>query len=198
MRVWVSTFFFLGVGALLLFIGVLQAGAAWPHASHSVAGDAVNVDTALGGLGRPAHFVMTLKDKADRFALVSLMLPHPTAGQLIDAAQVRIDYDTQAQLTAEGGGGSIYAVTGLTVDGRVYFTPRGYELMIALSALVVLLPGGVMFGVGLLWLSRLRVDPRWQPLSMRVNALRPYAPVLSLAGPSLRDPRKTADGHWLH
>ena len=200
MRVWISAFLFLVAGAFLVAVGSVQLRAAWPHAPQTIAGDVVSVDThiAPAGLGRNVNYVIALKERAERFALPSLMLPHPTAGQLIDAATVSITYDPQARLNADAEGGVVYAVNGLAADGHVYFTPNGYALAVAVSSLIVLGPGVAMFIIGAVWLYRLRANPSWRPARVRFKSSRSYAPVLALAGPVHRDPRKTADGEWLH
>jgi hypothetical protein len=89
-------------------------------------------------------------------------------------------------------------VNGLAADGHVYFTPSGYALTIALSALIVLGPGAAMFVIGVFWIHRLRGNPGWRPKPVRFKVSRSYAPALAFAGTVPRDPRKTADGEWLH
>ena len=215
MRLWVSAFVFLGGGALLLWLAAGQLDAAWPRSVRTISGDVATVDTRViaGATGRESRYVVQLEGRAQRFELASFILPRPTAGALIDAGRVTIDYDTkvrirandrslgscamkrQAKAVAASGDRScaqyeaLYVVAGLAVDGRVYFTPWTYRLVTASSALIVLVPGAVMFGLGALWLYRLLGSA-----SLRATPGGASRAQLAVA----RDPRKTADGQWLH
>jgi hypothetical protein len=216
MRLWVSTFVFVGVGALLLWLGAAELDNAWPRSMRSIYGHVAEVDArvVVGYAGREPRVAVRLQQLGARFEFTSTILPHPTAGALMDAGRIAIDYDGKFRVRpnpARNTGSCanelrtkpptarplnrpceqyevFYVVTGLTVDGRVYFTPTHYKLLTALWALIVLVPGGVMFGFGARWLYRL-VRPRL-PLAVTVQH--------AVASAATRDPRKTADGQWLH
>ena len=226
MRLKVSTSVFLGAGALLLWLAAGQLDAAWPRASHTISGAVAEVDTRVvaGGRDRESRLVIRLEGHAKRFELAATMLRHLSPGGLLDAGRVTIDYDDTALIRANKGalgscemvrrtktatgmvrdGGAcaqyeaLYVVTGLAVDGRVYFTPGMYRAAMALSALIVLVPGALLFGIGAMWLYRIWRNPDWRPRARGPRMRRAYGAALSFTAAGAGDRWKTADGHWLH
>jgi len=188
MRSWVSALLFLGVGALLSWLGAARFDAAWPGASRSLSGRVADADTRVvaDGIGRTQVSAIRFDGRADEFRLVLPLLPRPAPGQLIDAARVTIDYDG----TPRDGA---FVVTGLTVDGRVYFTPVVYRLMSTLPVLIVLVPGLLMLGAGAGRLYRLCGFPLRRAKVRPPRPRRAFAPVLVYSSSA---PRKTADGEW--
>lgn len=222
MRPWVSALVFLFAGALLSWVGATQLYDAWPRSTKTTSGNVVQVDTRVvaGLAGRTQHYAFRLEGRKQQFELMSAILPHPTAGTLLDSGQVTIHYDgtmrvrenerSQGRCALErrtsGGVAAgdltcpqyevLYIVTGLEAGGRVYFTPTAYLVATIASALVVLVPGCAMLGLGALWLYRLRRDPQWRPRRRRMFGSRGGG--LAVTRAAARDRRKTADGQWLH
>jgi hypothetical protein len=199
MRLWVTALVFIGVGLWLAWLGAAQLADAWPRSTRTVGGSVSDVETRAfgGGAGR---LVFRLEGRAQRLELTSPSLPYPTAGQLADSGRVTIDYDTSVRIRTNDRSDTqyvpVYVVTGLAVDGRVYFTTGMYRLMVVFWALVLSVPGGMALGLGAVWIYRLSRNPQWRPLPWRWRGN--YARALVFAAPAARDPRKTADGHWLH
>jgi hypothetical protein len=192
MRLWVTALVFLCVGGLLVWLAAARVGEAWPRSTAFVSGAVSSVEggALAGGGGR---MVFRLEGQEQRFELSPMFLAYPTAGHLADAGRVSVDYDSRERIH---GSEPVYVVTGLTVDGRVFFTPSMYWASIVLWALFLALPGGVAFALGTLWIYRLSGNPYWRPSKWNLRFARPRA--FAFAAPSLRDPRKTASGEWLH
>jgi hypothetical protein len=197
MRLWVTALALVGVGGWLVWLGAAQINDAWPRSLSTVSGAVAEVEPGVLAAGG-GRTTFKLKGHAHRFELPPPSSSYPTAGQLADAGQVSVDYDQQVRIRA----GSrrqyepVYVVTGLAVDGRVYFTPVTYRLMVALWALALTVPGGVAFGCGATWIYRLSRNRHWRPRPWRLRT--GYARVRALAASAVRDRRKTADGEWLH
>ena len=192
MRLWATALVFLCVGGLLVWLAVARVGEAWPRSTASVSGavSAVESGALAGGAGR---MVFRLEGQDVRFELSPMVLAYPTAGHLADAGEVSVEYDSHAR---NRGSESVYVVTGLMVDGRVFFTSSMYRAIVALWALFLALPGSVAFAVGTLWIYRLSGNPYWRPRPLRLRFARSRA--FAFAAPSFRDSRKTANGEWLH
>ena len=93
------------------------------------------------------HAIM-FDGRDERFVLTTPNLPYPTVQALYDAREVSVVYDTRAY------GRTTRAVVGLSVDGHTYFSPMTYQMFSGLLALVLLVPGALMFGLGASALSR--------------------------------------------
>ena len=192
MRLWVTALVFLCVGGLLVWLAVVRVGEAWPRSMDSASGAVSTVESGAlaGGAGRT---VFRLEGSAQRFELSPMFLTYPTAGHLADAGRVSVEYDSHERIR---GFEPVYVVTGLTVDGRVYFTPSMYRAIVVFWALFLALPGSVAFAIGTLWIYRLSGNPYWRPRPWKLRFARPRA--FAFAAASMRDPRKTANGEWLH
>lgn len=136
MRGWGSSFVLAVVGALVLWVGIAQFEGAYLPETGVAAGKVVRVVPVDG---RPA---IMFDGRDERFVLTTPNLPYPSVQALSDAAQVSVIYDTRAYDQAAR------AVVGLSVDGHTYFTPTTYQMFSALLALVLLVPGALMFGLG--------------------------------------------------
>lgn len=142
MRGWGSSVVLAVVGALVLWVGIAQFEGAYLPETGVVAGKVARVVPAEG-----RHAIM-FDGRDEVFVLTTPNLPYPTVQALYDAAQVSVIYDTRAY------GHATRVVVGLSVDGRTYFTPATYQAFSALLALVLLVPGALMFGLGAAALSR--------------------------------------------
>lgn len=181
MRLGVSGLMLVCAGGLLTLLGLGQLDAALSAPAGSVSG---RVSHASSGMDeRDARFIVEIAGRPERFQLMSLSLPHPSIDALKAAREVRIDHDTRGR------------IVGLSVDGRVYFTAGDYAWLIALSALVPLLPGATMSGFGLSMLWRRKAI---QPRVTRRRARRVIMPEPAMAVVLPFRPRKTVDGEWLH
>ncbi len=197
MRLWVTALVFLFVGGLLVWLAAARVGEAWPRSTVSVGGMVSEVETAAGagGWGRTTF---RLDGHAHRFELSPEFLSTPTAGHLADAGHVIVDYDSFARIRAgeRTQFEPVYIVTGLAVDGRVYFTPLMYQASVFFLALLFAVPGSVAFGVGTMWIYCLSGNPYWRPRPWSWRRARARA--IAFAASTVRDPRKTASGEWLH
>jgi hypothetical protein len=136
MRGWGSSFALAAVGALLLWIGVAQFEGAYVPETGVVAGKVVRVAPAGG------RAAIMFAEQGPRFVLSNSTLPHPTLQALADATSVSVVYDTRSYDR------TTHAIVGLSVDGNAYFSPATYQAVAALLALIVLVPGTLMFGFG--------------------------------------------------
>jgi hypothetical protein len=196
MRLGLTALVLLGLGALLSWTGAARLVDAWPGPMASVEGAVGEVEA--GALtGAEGRTVFRLKDQLPAFELGLLPLAYPTPGHLADSGRVKVDYDTKARIRNAGPRKYlVYAVTGLEVDGRVYFSPGQYWTAVAFGVLILALPGAIAICVGGVWAYRLSRNPRWRPRPWRWR--RSAAPSYAYGVPSVRDPRKTAGGEWLH
>jgi hypothetical protein len=142
MRGWGSSVVLAVVGALMLWVGIAQFEGVYLPETGVVAGKVARVVPADG-----RHAIM-FDGRDERFVLTTPNLPYPTVQALYDAAQVSVVYDTRAY------GRTTRAVVGLSVDGHTYFSPMTYQMFSGLLALVLLVPGALMFGLGASALSR--------------------------------------------
>lgn len=182
MRPWVSGLVLVCVGGLLTLLGLGQLDAALTAPAGSASG---RVERASGGADEAdARLGIELAGRSERFQLMSLSLAHPSIETLKAAREVRIDHDDRSR------------IVGLAVDGRVYFSAGDYAWLIALSALVPLLPGATMLGLGVSMVWRRRdVRPR-APARRRGRRVVMPEPAMAVILPFR--PRKTVDGEWLH
>ena len=141
MRGWGSSAVLAIVGALMLWAGIAQFEGAYLPETGVVAGKVARVVPAEG-----RHAIM-FDGRDERFVLTTSNLPYPTVQALYDASQVSVVYDTRAY-------GRTRAIVGLSVDGHMYFSPMTYQVFSGLLALVLLVPGALMFGLGASALSR--------------------------------------------
>jgi hypothetical protein len=194
MRLWLTALVYLCAGGALAWIGAVRFADAWPRSTASVAGQVSVVETGAlaGGAGR---MLLSLEGTARRFELAPLAPEVPTAGQLADAGRVFIDYDEHVRVRATGAQ-PVNIVTGLSVDGRVYFTQFAYKTSVVVWALLFVVPGLAMFGLGTAWIYRLSGDRYWRPRPWSWR--RAQARVASFAASATPDRRKTASGEWLH
>jgi hypothetical protein len=142
MRGWGSSIALAVVGALVLWVGIAQFEGAYLPETGMVAGKVARVVPVEG-----RHAIM-FDGRSESFVLTTPNLPYPTVQALYDAAQVEVVYDTRAY------GQATRVVVGLSVDGHTYFSPSTYQMFSGLLALVLLVPGAVMFGLGASALSR--------------------------------------------
>lgn len=145
MRGWGSSFVLAVVGALLLWGGIMCFEGAYVPETGAISGKVVRIAPADG------RYAVELVGHDGRFVLANASLPHPTAQALSDAAEVSIIYD------ARDDGRKTRTIVGLTLDGHAYFSPTTYQIVSAMVALVLLIPGAMMFGVGAGALTRTRV-----------------------------------------
>lgn len=194
MRLWFTALIFLCTGGLLAWAGGVHFADAWPRSTASLGGRAAGVETGAlaGGEGRT---LFSLVGSVQRFELAPVAIEIPTAGQLADAGRVAIDFDERTRERV-GGAGPVNIVTGLAVDGRVYFTPLAYKASVLFWALLFVVPGLAMFGVGTVWIYRLSGNRYWRPRPWSWR--RVQARAVAFAASATRDRRKTATGEWLH
>ncbi|MCE9523880.1 MAG: hypothetical protein K8S25_15795 [Alphaproteobacteria bacterium] len=192
MRLWISALLFLSIGGLLSWLGAERFDSGWPRATQSFSGDVIEVDTHVVAedFGRTRVSAFRFQGRPETFVIVSPLLARPTAGQLIDAARVTIDYAD----TATGGA---YVVAGIEVDGRVYFTTELYRLMVVLSVLIVLVPGLALLGVGAMWMYQLCCQPIEPADEYPDPVRRTFKPVLVYSSSSPHDARTAAVEDWL-
>ncbi len=146
MRGWGSSAVLVVVGALVLWVGIAQFEGAYLPETGVVAGKVARVVPADG-----RHAIM-FDGHDERFVLTTPNLPYPTVQALYDATEVSVIYDTRDY------GRAARAVVGLSVDGYTYFSPATYQMFSGLLALVLLIPGALMFGLGASALSRRAQD----------------------------------------
>jgi hypothetical protein len=146
MRGWGSSFCLAVVGALLLWIGIAQFEGAYVPSTGDVAGPVVRVASVDG------RAAIMFAEEGPRFVLPASLLPHPTLQALGDATSVKVIYD------ARDYGRAAHAIVGLSVDGHDYYGPASYQAASALLALIVLVPGALMFGLGFAALKRPATD----------------------------------------
>jgi hypothetical protein len=194
MRLWLTALAYLCAGGALAWIGAARLADAWPRSTGSVSGPVSGIESGAlaGGAGR---MLLTVEGSARRFELAPVVPGLPTAGQLADAGRVSIDFDKQAR-ERNGGVGPVHIVTGLSADGRVVFTPLAYRTSVAVWALLFVVPGSAMFGLGTAWIYRLSGNRYWQPRPWSWR--RAQARAMAFAASATRDRRKTANGEWLH
>jgi ABC-type Na+ efflux pump permease subunit len=161
MRGWGSSVVLAVVGALVLWVGIAQFEGAYLPETGVVAGKVARVVPADG-----RHAIM-FDGRDERFVLTTPNLPYPSVQALYDAAQVSVIYDTRAY------GRTTRAVVGLSVDGYTYFSPATYQMFSGLLALVLLVPGALLFGLGASALSRRAHGVRDVEDSSDVPALAP-------------------------
>ena len=142
MRGWGSSIALAVVGALVLWVGIAQFEGAYLPETGVVSGKVARVVPIEG-----RHAIM-FGGRDESFVLTTPNLPYPTVQALYDAANVEVIYDTRVYDRATR------AVVGLSVDGHTYFSPSTYQMFSGLLALVLLVPGAVMFGLGASALSR--------------------------------------------
>jgi hypothetical protein len=142
MRGWGSSIALAVVGALVLWVGIAQFEGAYLPETAVVAGKVQRVVPVEG------RHAIVFQGRDESFVLTTPNLPYPTVQALYDAAQVEVVYDTRTY--AQG----TRVIVGLSVDGHAYFSPSTYQIFSGLLALVLLVPGAVMFGLGASALSR--------------------------------------------
>jgi hypothetical protein len=206
MRLWISAIVLVGAGGLLVWLGARQLDDAWPRSVRTISGHVADVDARViaGAWGREPRFGIRLENLGARFEVETQILPRPTAAALMDAATVSIEYDGQVRVRPNPTGQTqyepYYVVTGLTVDGRVFFATSTYRVMTVLWALLAGVPGVIMLGVGATWLYRLFRFGHIYRLQGRLLFSTSFARGRRLTASSEppRDRRKTSDGQWLH
>lgn len=142
MRGWGSSVVLALVGALVLWVGIAQFEGAYLPETGVVSGKVARVMPVEG------RAAITFAGREELFVLATPNLPMPTVQALYDAAEVSVIYDPRAY------GRSTRVVVGLSIDGYTYFSPTTYQVFSGLLAVVLLLPGAVMFGLGASALSR--------------------------------------------
>jgi len=142
MRGWGSSVVLALVGALVLWVGIAQFEGAYLPETHAVAGKVQRVVPIEG------RHAIVFAGRDESFVLTTPNLPYPTVQALYDAANVEVIYDARAY------GQNMRVVVGLSVDGHLYFSPSTYQMFSGLLALVLLVPGALMFGLGASALSR--------------------------------------------
>lgn len=142
MRGWGSSVVLAVVGALVLWVGIAQFEGAHLSETGVVSGKVARVVPVEG------RYAILFDGRDESFVLSMPNLPHPTAQALVDAATVEVIYDARAY------GQNSRVVVGLSVDGRSYFSPSTYQMFSGLLALVLLVPGALMFGLGASAISR--------------------------------------------
>jgi hypothetical protein len=142
MRGWGSSIALAVVGALVLWVGIAQFEGAYLPETGVVAGKVARVVPIEG-----RHAIM-FDGRDESFVLTTPNLPYPTVQALYDAANVEVIYDRRVY------GQATRAVVGISVDGHTYFSPSTYQMFSGLLALVLLVPGAVLFGLGASALSR--------------------------------------------
>jgi hypothetical protein len=142
MRGWGSSIALAVVGALVLWVGIAQFEGAYLPETDVVAGKVSRVVPIEG------RHAIVFAGRDESFVLTTPNLPYPTVQALYDAERVEVVYDTRVY------GQATRAVVGLSVDGHTYFSPSTYQMFSGLLALVLLVPGAVMFGLGASALSR--------------------------------------------
>lgn len=173
MRGWGSSVVLAVVGALVLWVGIAQFEGAYLPETGVVAGKVARVVPAEG-----RHAIM-FDGRDERFVLTTPNLPYPSVQALFDAEQVSVIYDTRAY------GRTTRAVVGLSVDGYTYFSPTTYQMFSGLLALVLLVPGALMFGLGVSALSRRgRGAEDAGDLSSEPTAVRQQALIIPFPGRS--------------
>lgn len=143
MRGWGSSSVLALVGVLLLWVGVAQFEGAYVPETATVSGKIVRVVPVDG------RTAIVFAEHGPLFVLPSSTLPQPTIQALADATNVSVVYDTRSY------GRATHAIVELGVDGHSYFSSATYQAFAALLALIVLVPGALMFGLGAAALSRL-------------------------------------------
>lgn len=161
MRGWGSSFVLAVVGALLLWGGIMHFESAYLPETATVEGPVARVAPADG------RMALLFEGRDERFVLAGSPLPHPTAAALRDALSVSVVYDTRDY------GHGTRAIVGLAVDGHAYFSPLTYQIVSAMIALVLLVPGAMMFAIGAGALTRTRtvVEAFEEPAPVERQAL---------------------------
>ena len=175
---WVFAIALVGAGALLSLLGIGQLGAALTQPAGAASGHVVRVFSESGS--RPSY-AFELAGRS--FRLAALSLPHPSADALKAAQKVTVDY------------GANGVIMGLDVDGRPYFTPWDYRLLIGVSALIALLPGLIMLGFAVDMFGRKTSAPR-APSPRRPR--KAYVLPEDTMAVVLPFRRKTPEGEWVH
>lgn len=87
------------------------------------------------------RYAIDLAGRAERFVLPSAMLAHPSAAA-IENVDVELTYDASAD-------GRTFVISGLTANGRTYFSSADFQMLGLLGALIVFLPAAILLGFGL-------------------------------------------------
>jgi hypothetical protein len=151
MRGWGSSVLAI-VGVVMLWFGVTQFEGAYVPETGTVSGKVARIVPLDGRLS------IMFAEPGPAFVLPASTLPVPPVQALADAASVTVIYDKRSYAPATHG------VVGLSVDGHLYFSPSAYQAFALLLALIVLVPGTMMFAIGISALYGPKSDPRAEAL----------------------------------
>lgn len=135
MRSWLSGVVLTIAGAGLLWVSAAQFSIVFDYQQASTSGRVARV------YNDGERYAFDLVGRAERFVLPSAMLAHPSAAA-IENVDVSLTYDASAE-------GHTFVISGLTANGRDYFSSADFQMLGLLSALVVFVPASILLGFGL-------------------------------------------------
>jgi hypothetical protein len=131
---WVSGLVLTIAGAGLLWVSAAQFSVVFDYEQAAASGRVARV------YDDGQRYAIDLAGRPERFVLPSAMLAHPSPAA-IENTDVSLMYDARAD-------GRTFVISGLTANGRTYFSSADYQMLGLLGALVVFLPAAILLGFG--------------------------------------------------
>lgn len=172
MRGWVSGLVLTIAGAGLLWVSAAQFSVVFDYQQGVASGRVARV------YDDGQRYAIDLVGQSQRFVLPSAMLAHPSAAA-IENVEVSLTYDASSD-------GRTFVISGLTANGRTYFSSADYQMLGLLGALVVFLPAAILLGFGLNALNASMRDPDEDDESYRKTVGLPLREAVIIPFPGAR------------